>query len=173
MLGVPWLAAALPAEADTTTAAAGACLVSLEISGGSVSVPSPPPPLPPLPPTPVDVTGGGLCVVNGDGGIGITIDGTLTSVGETPTWTCLGGAADGQLTINVTHPKVSAVVTADVTLTAVGGVAVMTAVDDDPSRAFVGEGNFVEDVMSHATCPTSGASSTSWCGTFAFTQVAL
>lgn len=124
--------------------------------------------VPPTAVTTVGVAGGGLCVVNGDPGITITINGYLNTAGDVPTWTCAGGVAEGQLSFSVVHSKVQSGVTARVVLTVAMGTAVMVVGDDTVIPAFAGAGAFVRDVASLASCALGAADPMSLCGTFTF-----
>lgn len=166
----PWVAGAHPANAGgDTSAAVGACLITIDVTGDYGLTPS----LPPAAPTSLLIDGGGTCVVNGDAGVVATIGGTAKAVGDTATWTCAGGVAEGVLTFSVMHVDFPAGVNAALTIVAEAGVMtlVATEVDDDGDPTFTGSGELVQDANSLTTCPTdSSVSKTStWCGPFGFT----
>lgn len=162
MLAAPWLGSANPVDADTTVAAVGACVVGLTVGG-----------IGPIPATTatVSVTGSGLCVVNGDvtstPPATITISGSLTS--DVPTWTCVGGAAVGQLTFTVAHPKSLSSMSATIGFVVGGAGASMVVGRETLNPAFAGAGAFVRDVGSLTSCAAPGASMT-FCGAFTFVR---
>lgn len=157
-MGSPWLVAVPPAQAETTTAAAGICLVVEVTLSGSWGVP-------PNGALNVRVDATGPCEVNNASGSTITISGTLQA--PAATWTCAGGVATGQLTFSVTHTKFVSNVVAQVALTVGGGAAGMVAVEDTANPVFTGTGAYVGDATSCATSPTGPMT---FCGAFTFVR---
>lgn len=168
----PWVADAQPATAGgDTSAAVGACLITIDVTGDYALTP----PNPPTAPTSLSITGEGTCVVNGDEGVAATIGGTAKGVGDTSTWTCAGGVAEGVLTFSVAHPDFPSGVNASLTLTAEAGVMTLVAtdVDDDGDPTFSGSGELVQDPDSLQACPTDSSPSktSTWSGPFDFTYM--
>lgn len=146
----------------------GACFITIDVTGDYGLTPS----LPPAAPTSLLIDGTGTCVVNGDTGVVATIGGTAKAVGDTATWTCAGGVAEGVLTFSATHPDFPAGVNASLVITAAAGVMILVAteVDDDGDPTFTGVGELVQDANSLTTCPTdpSPSKTSTWCGPFDF-----
>lgn len=163
----PWVGGAQPATARAdASAAVGACLITIDVTGGYGLTP-------PIAPTSLSINGDGTCVVNGDQGIAATIGGTAKAAGDTSTWTCAGGVAEGVLTFSVAHPDFPSGVNAALVMTAEAAVMTLVAthVDDDGDPAFSGSGGLVQDPDSLQACPTDSSPSktSTWTGPFAFT----
>ena len=166
----PWVAVTYPATAGPeTSAAVGACVITVHITADYGLIPS----SPPTTPTSLAIGGQGTCVVNGDLGVAANLSGTAKTVGDTSTWTCAGGVARGVLTFSVTHEDFPSGATAELAISVEGGVMTFVAadVDDDGDPTFTGAGELVQDTNSLTACPTEDASSktTTWSGPFDFT----
>lgn len=146
----------------------GVCTVVLDVSGTYALLPATS--VPPTPRTTLTITGGGMCVVNGQSNVPITVTGSVDFPVDVTSWTCLAGVAAGDVRFEVSPGKF-AIDASAITAVSKGGAAIsLSAVDDDPR--FVAGGQFVQDVASSTACPLSGSMTATWCGVLEFVATA-